>query len=105
MSIRVLVALLAMAAAPALAQEWPAATGTVRVVVPYAAGGPLDLPARLLIDRLAAQTKGVFILEHRGGAGGAVGAQMVVQSPSDGSTFLFTSSSIAAAPALYPKLG
>jgi tripartite-type tricarboxylate transporter receptor subunit TctC len=93
----------ALIAAPALAQQWP--SGTVRVIVPYAAGGPLDLPARLLIDRLAAQTKGVFILEHRAGAGGAVGAQAVVQSPPDGGTFLFTSSSLAAAPALYPKLG
>jgi tripartite-type tricarboxylate transporter receptor subunit TctC len=101
--LRSLAVVLAFIASPALAQEWPA--GTVRVVVPYAAGGPLDLPARLLIDRLAAQTKGVFILEHRAGAGGAIGAQAVVQSPPDGSTFLFTSSSLAAAPALYPKLG
>jgi tripartite-type tricarboxylate transporter receptor subunit TctC len=90
------------AAATASAQEWP--SGTVRVIVPYAAGGPLDFPARLLIDRLAAQTKGVFILEHRAGAGGAVGAQAVVQSAPDGSTLLFTSSSITAAPAIYPKL-
>jgi tripartite-type tricarboxylate transporter receptor subunit TctC len=94
---------LALLASPAVAQDWPA--GTVRVVVPYAAGGPLDLPARLLIDRLAAQTGGTFILEHRAGAGGAVGAQAVVQAPADGGTFLFTSSSLAAAPALYPKLG
>src|SRR5262249_55964078 len=93
-------------AAPVSAQDagqWP--SGPVRVIVPYAAGGPLDLPARLLIDRLAAQTKGTFILEHRAGAGGAVGAQAVVQSAPDGGTFLFTSSSITAAPALYPKLG
>jgi tripartite-type tricarboxylate transporter receptor subunit TctC len=88
---------------PTAAQEWP--SGTVRVIVPYSAGGPLDLPARLLIDRLAAQTKGTFILEHRAGAGGAVGAQAVVQAPPDGSVLLFTTSSIAAAPALYPKLG
>jgi tripartite-type tricarboxylate transporter receptor subunit TctC len=101
--LRFLPIILAFIASPASAQEWPA--GTVRVVVPYAAGGPLDLPARLLIDRLAAQTKGVFILEHRAGAGGAVGAQAVVQSPPDGGTFLFTSSSLSAAPALYPKLG
>ena len=64
---------------------------------------PLDFPCRLLIDRLAAQTKGTFILEHRGGAGGAVGAQAVVQAPPDGGAFLFTSSSLAAAPAIYPK--
>ena len=88
---------------PAAAQDWP--SGTVRVIVPYAAGGPLDFPCRLLLDRLAAQTKGTFILEHRAGAGGAVGAQAVVQAPPDGGTFLFTSSSLAAAPAIYPKLG
>jgi tripartite-type tricarboxylate transporter receptor subunit TctC len=91
-----------LAATPVAAQEWP--SGTVRVVVPYAAGGPLDLPARLLIDRLAAQTKGTFILEHRAGAGGSIGAQAVAQATPDGSMFLFASSAIAAAPAIYPKL-
>ncbi|MEA2945770.1 MAG: hypothetical protein QOI40_1100, partial [Alphaproteobacteria bacterium] len=105
--LRAIALLFAIISAPVLAQEsskeWP--SGTVRVIVPYAAGGPLDLPCRLLIDRLAAQTKGTFILEHRAGAGGAIGAQAVVASAPDGGTFLFTSSSIAAAPALYPKLG
>ena len=103
MTLRLIAVILAIVVFPALAQEWP--SGTVRVIVPYAAGGPLDLPARLLINRLALQTRGAFILEHRAGAGGAVGAQAVVQSPPDGSAFLFTSSSLAAAPALYPKLG
>src|SRR5262249_18971729 len=85
-----LVALLV--ASPAPAQEWPAAT--VRIVVPYAAGGPVDFPARLIIDRLAAQTKGVFILENRPGAGGSIGLQTVVQAPADGATFLLTTSSV-----------
>ena len=71
-------------AVSALAQDWP--SGTVRVVVPYAAGGPVDVPARLLIERLAAQTKGVFILENRPGAGGSIGLQAVVQAAPDGST-------------------
>jgi tripartite-type tricarboxylate transporter receptor subunit TctC len=102
---RVLALLLAIIATPALAQGWPAGAGTIRVIVPYATGGPLDLPARLLFDRLSARTKGVFILEHRPGAGGAVGAQAVMQSAPDGTTFLFALSSIAAAPALYSKLG
>ncbi len=88
------------AAAPA--QEWPSTT--VRVVVPYAAGGPVDFPARLLIDRLAAQTKGVFILENRPGAGGSIGLQSVVQAPPDGGTFLLTTSSITMVPTIYPKL-
>ena len=92
----------ALVAAPALAQEWP--SGTVRVVVPYAAGGPVDFPARLMIDRLAAQTKGTFILENRPGAGGSIGLQSVVQAPPDGGTFLFTTSSVTMVPTIYPKL-
>jgi tripartite-type tricarboxylate transporter receptor subunit TctC len=90
-------------AVPARAQEWP--TGTVRVLLPVPPGGPMDLPSRLLVDRLGVQTKGVFILEHRAGAGGTISAQAVVQAPPDGSMLLFTTSSISAAPAFYPKLG
>jgi tripartite-type tricarboxylate transporter receptor subunit TctC len=88
--------------APASAQDWPA--GTTRIVVPYAAGGPVDFPARLLIDRLAAQTKGVFILENRPGAGGSIGLTTVVQAPPDGATFLLTTSSVTMVPTIYPKL-
>jgi tripartite-type tricarboxylate transporter receptor subunit TctC len=97
------IGILLLAAAPAPAQEWPA--GTVRVLLPVPPGGPMDLPSRLLVDRLAAQTNGVFILEHRSGAGGTISAQAVVQAPPDGNTLLFTTSSISAAPAFYPKLG
>jgi tripartite-type tricarboxylate transporter receptor subunit TctC len=93
---------IASVAAPVSAQDWPA--GTTRIVVPYAAGGPVDFPARLLIDRLAAQTKGVFILENRPGAGGSIGLTTVVQAPSDGGTFLLTTSSVTMVPTIYPKL-
>jgi tripartite-type tricarboxylate transporter receptor subunit TctC len=100
--IPVFLSLVIAAAAPATAQDWP--SGTVRVIVPYSAGGPVDLPTRLLIDRLAAQTKGTFILEHRAGAGGAVGAQAVMQSAPDGNTLLSTTSSLTTVAALNPKL-
>jgi tripartite-type tricarboxylate transporter receptor subunit TctC len=93
---------IASVAAPVSAQDWPA--GTTRIVVPYAAGGPVDFPARLLIDRLAAQTKGVFILENRPGAGGSIGLTTVVQAPPDGATFLLTTSSVTMVPTIYPKL-
>jgi tripartite-type tricarboxylate transporter receptor subunit TctC len=93
----------AITVSPAPAQDWP--SGPIRVVVPYAAGGPVDFPARLLIDRLAAQTKGVFILENRPGAGGSIGLTTVLQAPPDGSTFLFTTSSVTMVPTIYPKLG
>jgi tripartite-type tricarboxylate transporter receptor subunit TctC len=97
------IAIFACIPAPASAQDWPA--GTTRIVVPYAAGGPVDFPARLLIDRLAAQTKGVFILENRPGAGGSIGLTTVVQAPPDGATFLLTTSSVTMVPTIYPKLG
>src|SRR5262245_5543416 len=93
---------IASIAAPGSAQDWPA--GTTRIVVPYAAGGPVDFPARLVIDRLSAQTKGVFILENRPGAGGSIGLTTVVQAPPDGGTFLFTTSSVTMVPTIYPKL-
>jgi len=94
--LRIAAGILAFLASPALSQEWPA--GTVRVIVPYAAGGPVDFPARLLIDRLGAQTKGVFILENRPGAGGLLGLQTVMQAAPDGGTFLFTTSSVTMVP-------
>jgi tripartite-type tricarboxylate transporter receptor subunit TctC len=100
--VRTLLLALCLAASPAAAQDWP--SGTIRLIVPFAAGGPVDFPARLLLDRLTAQTKGVFILENRPGAGGSVGLQSVVQAPPDGRTLLLTTSSIAMAPSIYPKL-
>ena len=95
-------AIVGVASTAAPAQEWP--SGSVRLIVPYAAGGPVDFPARLLIDRLAAQTKGTFILENRPGAGGSIGLQTVVQAAPDGSTFLLTTSSVTMVPTIYPKL-
>ena len=100
--IQLIAIIIATIPAPASAQDWPA--GTTRIVVPYAAGGPVDFPARLLIDRLAAQTRGVFILENRPGAGGSIGLTTVVQAPPDGTTFLLTTSSVTMVPTIYPKL-
>src|SRR4051812_37486068 len=92
----------AAVAMPALAQEWP--SGTVRVVVPYAAGGPVDVPARLLIDRLAAQTKGVFILENRPGAGGSLGPPAGGPAAPPGGPLLLTTAAGAEGPPLSPQL-
>jgi tripartite-type tricarboxylate transporter receptor subunit TctC len=88
---------------PSVAQDWPSSSA-VRVMVPFAAGGPVDVPARLMNERLSAQTKGTFILENRGGAGGTIGAQQVAQAAPDGQSLLFTTSSISIAPSLYPNL-
>ncbi len=94
----------AAAAAPAAAQSpWPA--HTARFIVPFAAGGAIDIPARLIADRLSRDLAASFIVENRPGAGGAIGAQAVVQWPPDGSGFLFTSSSVAILPGLRQNLG
>ena len=82
---------------------WPA--HTARFIVPFAAGGALDIPARLIADRLGRDLAASFIIENRPGAGGAIGAQAVVQWPPDGSGLLFTSSSVAILPSLRQNLG
>jgi len=82
---------------------WPVRMS--RFIVPFAAAGALDTPARMLAQRLSGALGTNFIVENRSGAGGAIGAQMVVHAPPDGGTFLFTSCYVAILPALQPNLG
>ncbi|WP_149535690.1 Bug family tripartite tricarboxylate transporter substrate binding protein [Siccirubricoccus phaeus] len=90
-------------AQPALAQpRWP--NRPLRFVVPFAAGGPVEIPARFLAEALAPVLGQPVVVETRGGAGGAVGAQAVIASQ-DGHTFLFTTGAIAIQPALQPEIG
>jgi tripartite-type tricarboxylate transporter receptor subunit TctC len=76
-----------------------------RFIVPFAPGGALDLPARMIAQQLGPALGSTFIVENRPGAGGAVGAQAVIQGAADGSMLLFTSSSVSIIPALQPTLG
>jgi tripartite-type tricarboxylate transporter receptor subunit TctC len=85
------------------ADPWPAQV--TRFIVPFAAGGALDVLARPIADRLTRELGATFVIESRPGAGGAIGTQAVVRSPADGSVLLFTSSSVAILPALNPNLG
>jgi tripartite-type tricarboxylate transporter receptor subunit TctC len=71
---------------PALAQKYP--TKPVRIVVPYAAGGPLDDVARFLGQKLSARWSQPVLVDTRGGSGGAVGAELVAKSAPDGYTLL-----------------
>lgn len=71
------------------AQEFP--TKPIKLVVPFAAGGPADAQARWLGIKLGALLGQQVIIDNRGGAGGMLGAQAVATAPADGYTLLFSS--------------
>jgi tripartite-type tricarboxylate transporter receptor subunit TctC len=75
-----------------LAQQWP--DHTVKVVVPYGAGGITDVMARLTADRLGKILNQTFIVEDKPGAGGAIGVNYAMHSPQDGYTILFVGSTL-----------
>ncbi|MBU8537543.1 Bug family tripartite tricarboxylate transporter substrate binding protein [Falsiroseomonas tokyonensis] len=88
---------------PARAQAaWP--SRPVRFIVPFAAGGPVEVPARFIADSLGHTLGQPVVVETRPGAGGALGVQAVVQA-NDPHTLLFTTSSVAIVPALMSNPG
>jgi tripartite-type tricarboxylate transporter receptor subunit TctC len=93
------------APAPGQAQagaSWP--DQPVRMVLPYAAGGPTDVIARLLCDTLSQRLPQRIVVENRTGAGGNIGASAVAKARPDGGTFLFTNTGHAVNRALYARL-
>jgi tripartite-type tricarboxylate transporter receptor subunit TctC len=92
-------------AAPAMAQaSWP--DRPVRLVVPFAQGGPMDIMARLLGEHLQQALGRPFVPDFRTGAGGNLGAQQVAQAAADGYTLLVTIDTVMTVNAtLYPRAG
>ena len=86
-------------AAPALAQAPPWPSRPVRLISPFAPGGPQDVPARHFVDHLTPRLGQPVVYESRAGAGGALGMQHVAQA-TDGHSFLITSNAIASLPGL-----
>jgi tripartite-type tricarboxylate transporter receptor subunit TctC len=93
---------LALAGAPAgsaMAQNY------VRLVVAFPPGGPSDLMARIISDRLGKELKENVVVENRAGGNGAVAAQYILHEPADGKTlWITTAGAITINPSLYPKL-
>src|SRR6218665_1184754 len=75
---------------------WPAKP--IRLVLPYAAGGPTDVVARAMAARLGEVLGQQFIVENRLGAGGNIASEFVAKAPADGYTALYHSSGIAVTP-------
>ena len=67
----------------------------VRIVVPVAAGGGVDVMARLLAQHLSERLHQQFTVENRSGAAGVIGSKAVIASPADGATLLYTPSSLS----------
>jgi tripartite-type tricarboxylate transporter receptor subunit TctC len=97
----------AAAALPAVsriakAQSYP--TRPVRVIVPFAPGGPTDVFARLMAQKLSEQEGVQFYVENIGGAGGNIGTGRAAQSVPDGHTILVNGANHVVNPALYHKV-
>lgn len=88
-------------AAPALAQAWPARP--VRIIVPFGAGGPADIYARFLAERLSGPLGQNFVIENRPGAGAVVGTDAAAKAGTDGYTLLMMSNTHTANETLIPN--
>jgi tripartite-type tricarboxylate transporter receptor subunit TctC len=78
----------------------------IRLIVPYAPGGNIDITARTIAPGLAEALGTQIVVDNRGGAGGTIGSELAAKSAPDGYTLLMGSSgTLATAQALYPRLG
>jgi tripartite-type tricarboxylate transporter receptor subunit TctC len=90
-------------ASPALAQAWP--SRSIRVVVPFAAGGIIDVVARIIAEAMGRDLGGTIVVENMPGGGTTIGGRAVARAVPDGHTLLLTGASQAVVPALYPDAG
>src|SRR5688500_3465102 len=98
------IAVLGMAASCAHAQQYP--SKPIRMIVPFAAGGILDIVARAVGERLGVSLGQQMVVDNRGGAAGAIGSEIAARSAPDGYTLLTGHlGTHGINPGLYPKLG
>jgi tripartite-type tricarboxylate transporter receptor subunit TctC len=92
------------AAAPACAQApaWPARP--IRMLVGFPPGGPTDVVARIVSEKVASQTGQQVVVDNRPGAAGNIAVEILVRAAGDGHTLLYSSNAIAVSPGLYSRL-
>jgi tripartite-type tricarboxylate transporter receptor subunit TctC len=91
-----------LAAGSAFAQGYP--VRPVRVLVPFSAGGTVDIVARIVGAKLASDLGQPFLVENKPGAGGTIAAAQLAKSPGDGYTLMMMSQALAYSASLYPDL-
>src|SRR6202171_1703015 len=96
------VAMVAVGGAASAQSSFP--SKPVRIFVPYAAGGGVDILARTLGDVVSKQWGQPVVIENRPGAGGVIASQALAASPPDGHTLIVVASGHATNPFLYPKI-
>ena len=101
--VRSFIALVALAmAVPAFAQTYP--VRQVRLIVPFAAGGPTDVIARIVAQKLSEAWGHQVVTENVPGAGGNTGVAMAARAPADGYTVLVVSTGFIVNPSMYSKI-
>lgn len=100
---RFVLLVLALAAAGAQAQSWPAKP--VRMLIPFPPGGPTELLTRVVNERLQAALGQPFVIENRPGAGGNIGSEAIARAPADGYTFgISTDTVFTVNPLVYARM-
>jgi len=85
------------------AQAWP--TKPIRMLVGFPPGGPTDVVARLVSEKVSGQVRERFVIDNRPGASGNIAVEILTKANPDGHTLLYSSNAIALSPGLYAKLG
>jgi tripartite-type tricarboxylate transporter receptor subunit TctC len=102
--VRLLILLLLLFTPPATASAQDYPSRPITMIVPFSAGGPGDVIARILATAMSTTLKQSFVIENVVGAGGTLGTNRVAKAPPDGYTLLLMHVGQATAPALYAKL-
>ena len=100
-TLKVVALCLGMVAGVAQAQGYP--SRPVKIVVPFAAGGPADNYARFMAQRLGEELKQSFVIDNKPGAGSIIGTDLVAKAPADGYTLLMMSNTHTVNESLIPS--